>query len=76
MTIAGLFRLRKLRPGAERPYKAFGYPVVPAFYILGATAVLVALFAYRPATTWPGLLIVLIGVPIYWLLSRRMRSGA
>ncbi len=73
MTIAGLFRLRARRPDVERPYKAFGYPVVPAFYILGAGAVLISLFAYRPATTWPGLLIVLAGVPVYRLLSRRTR---
>jgi APA family basic amino acid/polyamine antiporter len=65
LTIAGLIRLRRLRPHDERPYKAFGYPFVPVFYILGAGAILAVLFAYRPATTWPGLLIVLIGVPIY-----------
>jgi basic amino acid/polyamine antiporter, APA family len=76
MTIAGLFRLRAKRPDAERPYKAFGYPVVPALYILGAGAVLVSLFAFRSATTWPGLLIVLIGVPIYWLASRRLSGRA
>ncbi len=76
MTIAGLFRLRKQRPDAERPYKAWGYPVIPAFYILGAAAVLVSLFVYRSATTWPGLLIVLAGVPIYWVLSRRMQKGS
>ena len=72
MTIAGLFRLRAKRPDAERPYKAFGYPVVPGLYILGAAAVLVSLFAFRSATTWPGLLIVLAGVPIYWLRSRQL----
>jgi basic amino acid/polyamine antiporter, APA family len=75
MTIAGLFRLRRLRPCAERPYKAWGYPVVPAIYIVGAALVLVTLFVYRPATTWPGLLIVLIGVPIYWLFSRKTPGG-
>jgi len=74
MTVAGLFRLRVRRPDAERPYKAFGYPVVPAFYILGAASVLAALFAYRSQTTWPGLLIVLAGLPVYWFLSRRIRA--
>jgi len=46
---------------------------VPAFYIVGATAVLLALFAYRPSTTWPGLVIVLCGLPIYWVMRRRSR---
>lgn len=65
LTIAGVFRLRRTRPDADRPYKAFGYPIVPACYMLGASAVLLVLFLYRTATTWPGLLIVLIGVPVY-----------
>ena len=73
LTIAGLFRLRWKRPDIERPYKTFGYPVVPAIYILGAGAVLAVLFAYRPATTWPGLLILLSGVPFYWFLRARNR---
>jgi APA family basic amino acid/polyamine antiporter len=67
LTIAGLFRLRATRPAADRPYKAPGYPVVPAAYILGATVVVLCLFIYRPYTTRPGLLIVACGVPIYWL---------
>src|SRR2546421_4035372 len=67
LTIAGLFVLRRKRPDAERPYKAFGYPIVPALYILGATVILVVLFIYQTATTWPGLLIVISGVPIYFL---------
>ncbi len=71
MTIAGLFRLRVTRPNAERPYKALGYPIVPALYILGAAAILVVLFAYRPSTTWPGLVIVIVGLPIYWALRRK-----
>ncbi|MBI4904731.1 MAG: amino acid permease [Acidobacteria bacterium] len=65
LTIAGIFRLRVTRPNAERPYKAFGYPLVPGLYILGATAILIVLFVYRPATTWPGLAIVLLGLPAY-----------
>ena len=52
--------------GRERPYRAFGYPVVPALYIAGAAAILLVLFAYRTATTWPGLVIVLLGVPVYF----------
>ena len=65
LTIAGVFRLRRTRPDAERPYRAVGYPVVPALYIFGAVTILLVLFAYRPATTWPGLVIVLLGVPVY-----------
>jgi basic amino acid/polyamine antiporter, APA family len=66
LTIAGIFRLRQTRPDADRPYRAFGYPVVPALYIAGAAAILLVLFVYRPATTWPGLAIVLLGVPVYF----------
>ena len=70
LTIAGVFRLRSLRPDAERPYRAFGYPVVPALYILSAAVILVVLFVYRPATTFPGIVIVLIGVPVYFAFRR------
>jgi APA family basic amino acid/polyamine antiporter len=70
LTIAGLFRLRVRRPHAERPYRAFGYPAVPALYLLGAITVLLVLFIYRPATTFPGMLIVLIGVPVFWGFRR------
>ena len=66
LTIAGIFRLRRIRPDADRPYRAFGYPVVPALYIAGAATILVVLFVYRTATTWPGLIIVLLGVPVYF----------
>jgi APA family basic amino acid/polyamine antiporter len=70
MTIAGVFRLRKTQPDAERPYKVFGYPFVPAVYILGASTVLIVLFLYRPITTWPGLVIILLGALVYWALRR------
>jgi APA family basic amino acid/polyamine antiporter len=71
LTIAGVFRLRKLRPNAERPYRTWGYPFVPALYILGATTILVVLFLYRPTTTWPGFGIVLLGVPVYFFVRSR-----
>jgi APA family basic amino acid/polyamine antiporter len=67
LTIAGIFLLRWKRPDVERPYKAFGYPLIPLLYIVGATVILIVLFIYQPATTWPGLAIVLTGVPIYFL---------
>jgi APA family basic amino acid/polyamine antiporter len=71
LTIAGVFRLRATRPDAERPYKAFGYPVVPALYIVGALTILVVLLIYRPATTWPGFVIVLLGIPVFVAMRRR-----
>jgi APA family basic amino acid/polyamine antiporter len=71
LTIVGVFRLRATRPDAERPYKAFGYPAVPALYVIGASTILLVLFLYRPATTWPGLVIVLLGVPVYFLWRPR-----
>lgn len=70
LTIVGLFRLRATRPAAERPYRAVGYPLVPGLYVVGATTILLVLFAYRASTTWPGLAIVLLGVPVYFMWRR------
>ena len=67
LTILGIFLLRRKQPDAERPYKAWGYPIVPLLYVAGAGVILVVLFIYQPATTLPGLGIVLTGVPIYFL---------
>jgi len=67
LTIAGIFRLRQTRPDAERPYKAFGYPIIPILYMIGASVILVVLFIYQTATTWPGLIIVLTGIPVYFI---------
>jgi len=67
LTIAGVFVLRRTQPQAERPYRAFGYPLLPAFYIIAATAILLVLAVYRTQTSWPGLLLVLAGVPVYFL---------
>ena len=66
LTIAGLFRLRRTQPGADRPYRAVGYPIVPALYIGTATIIMLVLLCYRTQTTWPGLLIVLTGIPVYF----------
>jgi APA family basic amino acid/polyamine antiporter len=76
LTIAGIYVLRVKRPDADRPYRAFGYPVVPALYILGAGVILFTLFAYQTATTWPGLIIVLTGVPVYFLWRKRAAPAA
>ena len=73
LTIAAVFRLRLTRPQAERPYKAFGYPLIPALYIFGTLTILIVLFVYRPATTFPGLVIVLLGIPFYLLMRRNAR---
>jgi APA family basic amino acid/polyamine antiporter len=67
LTIAGIFRLRQTRPDAERPYKAFGYPLIPILYIIGASVILIVLFIYQTATTWPGLVIVITGIPVYFV---------
>ena len=73
LTIAAVFRLRKTRPDVPRPYRTFGYPIVPALYIVAAAVILVVLLVYRPATTWPGFVIVLLGIPFYAFM-RRSRS--
>jgi APA family basic amino acid/polyamine antiporter len=70
LTIAGLFVLRRKRPDAERPYRAFGYPVVPVLYMVLATAIMLVLLFYQTKTSWPGLVIVLLGVPVYFLWKR------
>jgi APA family basic amino acid/polyamine antiporter len=76
LTIAGVFRLRRLRPDAPRPYRAVGYPVVPALYIVMASGILGVLAIYRPTTTWPGFAIVLLGVPVYaWFVRAGRTSG-
>ncbi len=74
LTIAGIFILRKKRPDAERPYKAFGYPVLPIIYILMGLAFCILLIIYKPQFTWPGLIIVLAGVPLYYLAVSRQGS--
>ncbi|MFH4276010.1 hypothetical protein WAJ11_20565, partial [Acinetobacter baumannii] len=73
---AGIFVLRRKRPDAERPYKAFGYPIIPALYIIAAAVILGVLFIYQTTTTWPGLLIVLSGVPVYLIWKRKSEAPA
>jgi APA family basic amino acid/polyamine antiporter len=74
LTIAGIFILRNKRPNAERPYKAFGYPVLPAVYILMGISFCLLLIKYKPQYTWPGLIIVLIGIPIYYVALARKKT--
>ncbi|CAN5372097.1 amino acid permease [soil metagenome] len=70
LTIFGIFRLRKSMPDADRPYKAFGYPILPAIYILMGLSFCILLIIYKPKFTWPGLIIAGLGVPIYHLVHR------
>src|SRR6266849_4994300 len=76
LTIAGIFVLRAKQPDAERPYRASGYPIVPLLYIVSALAIMFVLLLYKTQTTWPGLVIVLLGVPVYLMWSRRARPVA
>jgi len=75
LTIAGIFRLRRTRPDAERPYRALGYPVLPAFYMAAAGLIETLLLLYKPNYTWPGLIIVLLGVPVYFLWRKKEVSA-
>lgn len=76
LTILGIFILRYKRPAAERPYRALGYPVLPLIYILLAFVFCVLLFMYKPKFTWPGLIITLLGIPVYYLsVARAAKSG-
>jgi APA family basic amino acid/polyamine antiporter len=76
LTIIGIFILRKKRPEMERPYKAFGYPILPAIYILMGTCFCVLLIIYKPNFTWPGLIITLIGIPLYYIALRNQKTAA
>lgn len=75
LTIAGIFILRKKRPDAERPYKAFGYPLLPLIYILMGLSFCILLIIFKPAFTWPGLIITLLGIPVYYLVRKKEPAG-
>ncbi|MGH9747187.1 MAG: APC family permease [Candidatus Acidiferrales bacterium] len=76
LTLGGLFVLRWKRPDMERPYRAIGYPFLPALYLIMAVFLEVQLLRYKPQYTWPGLIIVLLGVPVYWLWKLAGKSNA
>ena len=76
MTIGSLFVLRRKKPDAHRPYKALGYPVLPALYIVMAAWICIVLLRYKPQYTWPGIVIVLLGLPVYAIWSRKTHRGA
>ena len=76
LTIIGIFRLRKIRPDAVRPYKAFGYPVLPVIYIIMGIAFCVALILQKPTYAGWGLGITLAGIPIYYIAMANKKTGA
>jgi len=76
LTIGGVLVLRRKRPDAERPYRAWGYPVVPVLYMIISTLIMLILILYQTQDTWPGLVIVILGVPVYLLWSRRSDASA
>jgi APA family basic amino acid/polyamine antiporter len=76
LTIVGLFVLRRTHPDANRPYRAVGYPVLPIIYIVMALFIDVVLLRYKPQYTWPGLIVVLLGIPVYYAWSRSAARNA
>lgn len=74
LTIIGIFILRKKKPEMERPYKAFGYPVLPLIYVLMGTSFCILLVMFKPEYTWPGLVITLLGVPLYFFAARSAKA--
>ena len=76
LTIAGIFILRKKRPDIERPYKAFGYPILPVIYMLMGLTFCVLLIIYKPGFTWPGFIIVLLGIPVYYIAVASQKKSA
>jgi basic amino acid/polyamine antiporter, APA family len=75
LTIIGLFVLRRTHADAPRPYKAVGYPLLPAIYIVVALFIDVVLLRYKPQFTWPGLIIVLLGIPVYYIWRPRAQTA-
>ncbi len=75
LTIAGIFILRKTKPDIDRPYKAVGYPVLPVLYIIMGVCFCLLLIVYKPRFTWPGLIITLLGIPVYYLVNRGKKKN-
>lgn len=76
LTIAGVFKLRRTQPNIPRPYKAFGYPIIPALYILMASFICLVLLYAKPVYTWPGLVIVIIGIPVYYYFQKKESAAS
>jgi len=75
--VIALFVLRYRQPDADRPYRAWGYPVLPGLYVVPASIIMLVMLAYKTQTTWPGLALILTGIPVYLIWKRlgRKRSG-
>jgi basic amino acid/polyamine antiporter, APA family len=76
LTVGAVFRLRRTRPDVPRPYRTWGYPIVPAAYVIAAAGMMIDLLVMKPRFTWPGVIIVLSGVPIYFVTRRRTSVGS
>ena len=76
LTVASLFRLRRRHPDWPRPYRALGYPVLPFVYVVSAAFVMVSLLLVKPVFSWPSFLIILSGIPVYFLWRRRSAASA
>ena len=74
LTIAGIFVLRKKEPNTERPYKAVGYPFIPALYIVITFGICIDLLIFQPLNAGMGLAIVLLGIPLYYFVNRKQKS--
>jgi APA family basic amino acid/polyamine antiporter len=74
LTVIGLFVLRRKRRDAERPYRVTGYPWLPGLYVLLCSVIMLDLLIVRPEYTWPGLILVLSGIPVYFLCRARFRA--
>jgi APA family basic amino acid/polyamine antiporter len=70
LTIIAIFILRIKRPDIPRPYKAFGYPVIPVIYIMTTSFIMVILLIYKPNYTFPGLILVILGIPVYYIWKK------
>ena len=70
LTVIGLFILRRTQPEVVRPYRTFGYPIVPAVYVVLCAVIMLDLLVVKPTNTWPGLIFVLAGIPVYFLWRR------
>jgi APA family basic amino acid/polyamine antiporter len=75
ITILAIFVLRIKRPDIPRPYKAFGYPVIPAIYILTTLTIMIILLIYKPDYTFPGLALVILGIPVFYLWKKYSRKN-
>lgn len=75
LTISGLFVLRVKKPEMERPYKAFGYPVVPAIYIILASLVALNMLIYQSKFSIYGLIIILTGIPVYYIFRNKDKKA-